>query len=125
MKKIKSKSRPAKNDWEPMRPCILLDSPGNWIAEATPVSGIYCHSFLPRRDAPVNDRAGFFKRLDRLHKHLRHVLPKDQALVVMAEGPIARGLGDRLHKFRKAYVIPSVDEFFDLLFHAARQNEDR
>src|SRR5260221_14420027 len=57
------------------------------------------------------------KMLNRFRKLVRNSLPKNQGVIVMEDSPLARRLGDGAHKLGKAYVIPSVDEFFDLLFH--------
>ena len=119
MKKVtsrNSKSRTAQNDWEPMRPCILLDSLGDGITKCATIRGAYDRGIGPG-DAPKNNLSVPLKFDNGIEERLRQALPKDQAVVVMAEHPIARRIRDRSHKLRKAYIVASVDEFLDLVFH--------
>jgi hypothetical protein len=106
------KSRLAKNNRKPMRLCVSLDAFGDGVVKHLPVGNIYHKVCRSHHNLVITD-----EMLDSFRKSFRNTLPKNQGIVLMADSALARRMGNSVHKLRKAYVVPSIDEFFDLVFH--------
>lgn len=105
------------NRRQEMRGLVILNTVSNReVGQTIPSETVY-QGKLSRADALEFNAPLTQQSLQRFQKRLRHATPKNQVIIVMAHSAVARRFGDRLHKFRKAYVIPTIDEFFDLLFH--------
>ena len=103
--------------------CILLDSLSDGIIKRAAVRSMNQRNIKTVK--PTKSNFTIAKQfLQGVNKRLRHAFPKNKVLVVlMAEHPLARRIRNRTHKLRKAYVIPSVDELLDLVFHSANVSE--
>lgn len=112
--------RPNYKGWKPMRLCILFDPLGDWEAgNANSEKGVLHDCFLGR-NLPKADYTLPGEGLEGFRKWLRDALPKDQILLVK-EGALTRRAGNRIQKLRKAYILPSPDDLYDLLFHRPNQ----
>jgi len=108
----------AENCGEPVRCGIILDSLGDGQVIQ---DGVFSKAMNPEdrrmRYGSKDDAAIRQEGLDSIRKQLRHAFPEDHAVVIMEDSPFARRLGDDIHQFRKAYVIPSGKVFLDLAAH--------